>query len=58
MKGVNNNRLTYYFNSGGTLMYSIVTLYFLYIVKFIDINFEEKMKKINGEKRLSIVKQF
>jgi len=51
MVSVNNNRLIYYIDMGGTLIYSIVILFFLYIVKFYNMHFAKIIIKNESNSR-------
>jgi len=45
MKAVDNNLLIYYFDTVGTLFYSSIILYFLYIIKLRKVYYRLKNKE-------------
>jgi len=58
MEYVKNNLLVYYINAWGILIYSTITLYFLYIVKFKDIRFDKELENNGFKKKGSVVIQY
>jgi len=57
MEQVNNNKLIFIFNSGGTLIYSLIILIFLFFLKFYYIYIKEVYTSNLRLRRMSVSSQ-